>query len=135
LGTACDTGTAGAAPTEVRVALRPVPASAGTARRFVVATLRDWDLEELVDTAALLVSELVTNAILHARSDVTVAVRALDDRVRVEVVDEADGVPLLRHATDTATTGRGLALVDACAWSWGVEPHPPGKAVWFDLEA
>ena len=135
MGTACDTGAAGPAPAEVRLALRPVPASAGEARRFVVAALRDWDLEDLGDTAALLVSELVTNAILHARSEVTVAVRALGDAVRVEVVDEADGVPFLRRASETATTGRGLALVDACARVWGVEPRPPGKAVWFDLEA
>lgn len=135
MGTACDTERSGTSPTEVRVALNPVPSSAGAARRFVVATLREWDHDELADTAALLVSELVTNAILHARSEVTVAVRALDDRVRVEVADAVDGAPFLRHATDTATTGRGLALVDACARAWGVEPQPPGKAVWFDLEA
>lgn len=125
----------GETPDRVAVALRPVPASAGLARRFVGSTLRSWDLEELVETATLLVSELVTNAILHARSDVTVTVVAHGDSVRVEVADSDDGTPALRHATGTATTGRGLALVDACAGAWGVEPHPPGKAVWFDLRA
>lgn len=120
---------------QVHVALRPVPASAGLARHFVSSTLTGWDLEELVDTASLLVSELVTNAILHARSDVTVTVLAERDGVRVEVADDDSGAPTLRHAPASATTGRGLALVDACAGAWGVEPHPPGKSVWFDLHA
>lgn len=135
MATVCDPGTGRSTPDEVHLALSPVPASAGQARRFVRSTLAQWQLDDLGDTATLLVSELVTNAILHARSDVTVAVRALEGRVRVEVADGADGVPFLRHPTAAATTGRGLGLVQACALAWGVELHPPGKSVWFDLDA
>ena len=123
------------APTAVDVALRPVPTSAGMARRFVASTLRAWGCDELVDTATLLVSELVTNAILHARSDLVVVLVPLDSSIRVEVHDTSLTAPQLRQAADTATTGRGLALVQACARDWGVREDAEGKSVWFDLSA
>jgi anti-sigma regulatory factor (Ser/Thr protein kinase) len=119
----------------VRLALRPVPASAGIARRFVSSTLRGWGCDALVETAVLLVSEVVTNAVLHARSDLEVSVRLVDDEVRVEVTDGSPAEPQRRTAGQTATTGRGLALVEACARRWGVAERPGGKAVWFDLPA
>lgn len=135
MGTAYEAGRASTIPVEADVALPPVAGSAGAARRFIAATLTSWDLEDLVDTATLLVSELVTNAILHARSDVTVTVRRDTEQLRVAVSDTGEGLPQVRRATDTATTGRGLALVDACALAWGVDPGSAGKSVWFVLAA
>ena len=120
---------------EARLALDPVPGSAAAARRFVAETLGGWGCDMLVETGRLLVSELVTNAILHARTAMTLVVRLRRTGVRVEVHDTSDGAPVLRDYGDDAMTGRGLALVDELAGSWGVERHGGGKAVWFELDA
>lgn len=79
-------------------------------------------------------SELVTNAVLHAQSDVTLGVQIVDGLLRVEVGDGSPYVPQLRADSEVALGGRGVALVDACADRWGVTPRPPeGKTVWFEL--
>lgn len=83
----------------------------------------------------MLVSELVTKTILHARCDLEVWITAEDQRVRIAVRDSSPLVPALRIAELTATTGRGLALVEACASCWGVDVDAAGKCVWFDLAA
>ena len=69
--------------------LSPEAPSARQARRFVDETLRRWECDDLLDTVELLVSELVTNAVIHARSDVDVSVQLLTDRVRIEVADQS----------------------------------------------
>ena len=103
------------------------------ARRFVERTLADWELPELSELAALLASELVTNAILHAHSGVQLSISLADDRVRVDVRDEGDGEPARRDTVVGATSGRGLTLVDTLALDWGVVGHGLGKSVWFEL--
>ena len=118
---------------EVRLALRPVPASAALARRFVDETFGQWACDALADTARLLVSELVTNAVLHARTDLTLVLRLVREGVRVEVHDGSPLPPVVRRYEDEAMTGRGLSLVDQLAGSWGVERSGDGKAVWFVL--
>jgi anti-sigma regulatory factor (Ser/Thr protein kinase) len=118
---------------EARLALRPVPASAASARQFINDTLGDWGCDAFADAARLLVSELVTNAVLHARTDVEVVVRLLRSGVRVEVRDHSTSAPVVRRYQDEAMTGRGLALVDQLASRWGVETRQDGKAVWFEL--
>ncbi len=117
------------------VQLRPVPASAGIARRFVDTTLAGWGMADAAEMATLLVSELVTNAILHARSDVDVSLDASTRSLRVEVRDGSPVQPVLRHYEDDVMTGRGLSLVDAFSSSWGVQPLAAGKVVWFELPA
>jgi DNA-binding NarL/FixJ family response regulator len=104
------------------------------ARRFVDDTLAGWETSEVLDTAELLVSEVVTNAVVHGHSDAQVSVRLLRDRVRVEVVDNAP-VPIRqpRHQPD-ATSGRGTALVEALSSAWGIEVLAGGKKVWFELQ-
>jgi anti-sigma regulatory factor (Ser/Thr protein kinase) len=119
---------------EARLALRPLPASAATARRFVDETLGGWGCDAYVDAARLLVSELVTNAVLHARTDIALVVRLLRTGVRVEVHDGSPSAPVVRHYDDEAMTGRGLALVDELARRWGVDREPGGKSVWFELD-
>lgn len=118
---------------EARLALRPVPASAALARSFVERILGDWGCDGLVDASRLLVSELVTNAVLHARTDLELSVVLIARGVRVEVTDGSPSAPVVRHYEDEAMTGRGLALVEELASEWGVEERTHGKAVWFEI--
>jgi DNA-binding NarL/FixJ family response regulator len=107
------------------------------ARRFVSQILTGWDDEEgdLTDTVTLLVSELVTNAVLHAGSDVEVMVRLTDTAARIEVTDASADAVAPRDAANDEDSGRGLALVGSLARRWGVRPAPGGgKTVWFEIE-
>jgi hypothetical protein len=120
---------------ELRTRLAPEPTSAAEARRFVRSALAEWGVPNLDETAALLVTELVTNAILHTRSDPEVTARLVGRRLRVEVGDDDRSPPVQRHYDPRATTGRGLVLVDGLASAWGTEPTSRGKIVWFELES
>ena len=125
---------AAAVPDEVVEAeLAPDPTSASEARRFVRGVLVRWHAEVVEEAAVLLTSELVTNALLHARTVMKLRLRRRPGLVRIEVVDDGAGQPVRRRYDDDASTGRGLALVEAMAEDWGVEPANGGKAVWFTL--
>ncbi|MFC0498408.1 SpoIIE family protein phosphatase [Streptomyces mutabilis] len=109
------------------------PVSVASARRFVRAALDDA-ASDLVDTAQLLVSELVTNAVLHARTEAEVTVSRLDGRVRVRVADRRPGRGLVpQNCPPYAGTGQGLALVEQLASRYGVDVGDEGKTVWFEL--
>ena len=110
------------------------PDAAGRARRFVSGALAEGPFEHRTDDAILVVSEMVTNALLHAEPPVTVNLVQLDDVLRIEVRDGAHR-PVLAEApaNDDSMTGRGLAVVDALAVKWGVDPEPEGKMVWAEL--
>ena len=113
-----------------------MPASARSvpeARQHIVTTLNDWGCDGLVETARLLTSELVTNAVLHARTEMTLAIEQTDEGVRISVTDESPVPPSLRHHSATATTGRGLRLLDQLANEWSVDDDNGGKTVWFTL--
>ncbi|MBV9097552.1 MAG: SpoIIE family protein phosphatase [Frankiaceae bacterium] len=105
------------------------------ARRFAVNALDDQP-QAVIDDAALIVTELLTNAVLHGEPPVILRVRHLDDRVRIEVEDGGRKMPVtVRHSTE-AMTGRGLPLVAALSAAWGVDAlHDGGKAVWAELTA
>jgi two-component sensor histidine kinase len=115
--------------------LAPVPASAREARCFVSHTLVEWGDTQLVEAAALLVSELVTNAVTHAGSEVHVVIGRGGHYavLRVEVGDFSSEPPTMGGFDLEAMSGRGLALVEALAHRWGVETHASGKRVWFEL--
>jgi len=117
----------------VTLDLAPYPASVGVARRFTVDTLRRWGRDDLSTTGALLVTELVTNAILHARTMVQVCLERRGEIVRVEVRDGSPVRPALRDHGLDATTGRGLNLVARLAAAWGVDMGGSGKVVWAHL--
>ncbi|HLJ08080.1 MAG TPA: response regulator, partial [Acidimicrobiia bacterium] len=107
------------------------------ARRFVSEALTAWgdDEGDLTDTVTLLVSELVTNAVVHAGSDVEVIVRLTSTAARVEVTDASTNGVAPRDATSEEDSGRGLALVGNLARRWGVRAAPGGgKTVWFEVE-
>jgi anti-sigma regulatory factor (Ser/Thr protein kinase) len=113
-----------------------VSASVPGARQFVAELLSELE-PEVGETAALLVSELATNAVVHASSDfaVTVVYPTPAGRVRVEVVDSAPGQPTPLRPPPTDPHGRGLLLVDSLAQAWGVDPAGTraGKTIWFEL--
>lgn len=108
--------------------------SAGAARRFVSATLTAWGVEALEDAATLLASELVANVVLHAGTDLDVLLRRPAGRVRIEVHDRDHRLPIHKQYSVTATTGRGLGLLEDLAQEWGAELTPGGKVVWFELD-
>ena len=109
------------------------PRSVAGARAFARRALESWREPDLADTVALLLSELVTNAVVHAASAPNVAIHLLPDRVHVEVSDRDSTPVTTRAATPDAESGRGLALVEALAERWGQVELPDGKVVWFDL--
>jgi anti-sigma regulatory factor (Ser/Thr protein kinase) len=121
-------------PAAATVKLPVDPRSAGAARRHVRGVLADAGLDHLSDTASLAVSELVTNAVVHAASVVQLTVEVHPRRVRVEVEDRGAQVPVRRAYTDTMRTGRGVGLVEDTVERWGVVDLPDGKIVWFELE-
>lgn len=125
-----------AAAEEARTATIRLPAdvhSAREARGFVERTLASWDLVELADTALLLVSEAVTNAVMHASSASELTMSLLRERLRIEVTDWGGGHLRIREAEDDATSGRGLALIEALSSMWGTARTEEGKIVWFEL--
>ncbi|MFI1187767.1 ATP-binding protein [Streptomyces californicus] len=106
------------------------------ARKSVRGVMRDWRIgDEVSDTAELLVSELVTNAVLHATGTPVLRVRCERSAhaVTVTVVDHGEGVPVVRRGSLDATSGRGLLLVETLADDWGVRALPHGKAIHFTL--
>ncbi len=120
------------------------PHSVGPARRFAVSTLLGWDHADhtdhtdLADDVRSAVSELATNAALHARTEFTVTVAGDGDVVRVSVSDGSVAGPRMpRHRDDEATTGRGLSMVAQLATAWGVDPGRDGggKTVWCEFPA
>jgi anti-sigma regulatory factor (Ser/Thr protein kinase) len=116
-----------------RTTLPAEPASAGAARHFVRTTLAKWQLESHVDVACLLVSELVTNAILHASTPSVVSVSFAEGVLRIEVCDYSQAQVTPRSYSQEAGTGRGLMLVSALASHWGSDNTDDGKRVWFEL--
>lgn len=109
-------------------------ASAGRARRLVATAIAASGHEELVDLGTLLVSEVVTNSVLHAGTEMRLTCRPSGAGIRVEVFDRSSLVPTIRHYDADATTGRGLGLVSALATSWGVDCEDDGKTLWFELD-
>ncbi|NED81499.1 SpoIIE family protein phosphatase [Streptomyces sp. SID11233] len=108
------------------------PRSVGRARELARGQLLAWDLDDLVDTTELLVSELVTNALRYGEGEIRL--RLLRDRTLVcEVWDAGLVQPRRRRARDTDEGGRGLQLVGLLSAAWGSRRTPRGKTVWFEL--
>jgi anti-sigma regulatory factor (Ser/Thr protein kinase) len=123
---------------EATVTVIATPDHVADARHFVGARLVNWGLERVSETAVLLTSEVVSNAILHAgphRSGAGLTVHLYGDSamVRVEVADWSTNVPVLGDIAVGGLSGRGLVLLDALASSWGSTPNREGKSVWFEI--
>jgi len=119
------------------LSLGPGPRGVQNARRWVVGTCTDIGRPDLVECAELGVSELVTNALLHAEPPIMVRVRGTREHPRIEVRDASLEPPHLPepHPSDDdellLTFGRGLGIVARCADAWGAEVEDDGKVVWF----
>jgi anti-sigma regulatory factor (Ser/Thr protein kinase) len=104
--------------------------SVGAARRFLRATLREWNNDAYDYAAPLVLTELATNATLHARTPYTVLLRLELTHLVVEVLDSSRRLPQARHYATDSATGRGITLVDSFSDTWGTTPTPDGKVVW-----
>ncbi|MBK3645565.1 ATP-binding protein [Streptomyces sp. NPDC001260] len=120
-----------------RFELAAHPGSPAQARRMTRARLNGWSVcEDICDTAALVVTELVTNALVHTASSLIVCeLHDGEDLVRIAVRDEgcAPGAPHPSRARPEEEHGRGLLLIDALCHAWGAHEHGPGLLVWAEL--
>jgi anti-sigma regulatory factor (Ser/Thr protein kinase) len=121
-----------------RIVLHADPSSVGAARRFCARTLAGWGAsDELVDSVCLVVSELVTNAVLHAGTSCELTVSGPEsvaaDVVRIEVTDGDPAAPLAKRYDVDAASGRGLHLVEALSDRFGTQHRGDGKAVWCEV--
>jgi anti-sigma regulatory factor (Ser/Thr protein kinase) len=114
----------------IDMTLPPEPVSPAEARAAVLESFAD---HRLLGELLLCVSEVVTNAVLHAGTELRFSVCSTDDRVRVEVADGNPSVPMRKRYDLAAPTGRGILLIEELADGWGVEPSETGKVVWFEL--
>ena len=107
--------------------------SPAVARRFTSDVLREWDLDDLVDIALLVVSEVVTNAVAHTVGVARIALVRDPRFLRIEVSNSSEHSPRVRQVDDDATSGRGMFIVDALAEEWGIERQTNGKTLWIRL--
>jgi len=113
--------------------VQPQPASVVRVRREVRAVLTRWNAHDMEWVASQLLTEVVTNALLHAGTPFDVVLVHSPGTVRCEVRDHSPLRPRTRNFSPEASTGRGMQLVDRLATAWGVLPDPDGKTVWFEL--
>ncbi len=103
------------------------------AREFVRRWLHGCGAGHLLDEASLIVTELATNAVLHADSPYEVRLSRTDGVVRIEVADGDTGTPEPQPFSDVAESGRGIVIVSAVSASWGIDAQPQGKVTWAEL--
>lgn len=123
------------APDRVEQVFVPQAEVLATARAIVARTLTDWQCAPLVADAAVVVVELATNAIRHARSPFVLRLIRTRSGVRVEVQDASDRPPAYLPSDRRRIGGRGIQIVDSIARSWGSHPEAGGKIVWAELDA
>lgn len=120
--------------THARCTLPATASSVAAARRFAEQTLGDWGLDAASWTALQLVSELATNALIHAGTAFSIELGRSADELRVGVADGSRATPGVRRYGAESTTGRGLRLIDSMATRWGIDAADDGKVVWFVLD-
>ncbi|MET9885265.1 SpoIIE family protein phosphatase [Streptomyces sp. NPDC006430] len=107
------------------------------ARQQIRELLHDWADAEQVDSAVLMVSEMLTNVLMHTDGDALLVAEAVGElaarRLRIEVADASDELPHKRHPGLMASSGRGVLLMEMLADTWGVDPRGEGKSIWFEL--
>lgn len=119
---------------ELEASFRSSGRSPARARRFVTDCLVAWACGDVIDDAALIATELATNAVLHTRGGFAVILtRRPEGTIRIAVRDASLVRPRPRRAGPLEGSGRGLRLVDALATAWGIDPLSDGKVVWAEL--
>ncbi|MFD0310886.1 SpoIIE family protein phosphatase [Streptomyces sp. NPDC127119] len=113
------------------------PQKVALARQQLREFLHDWPSVDQVHSAVLLVSEMVTNVLVHTDADALLVAEmtgaAGTRRIRIQVTDGSDDLPHRRHPGELASSGRGLVLTELLADAWGVDPRGEGKSIWFEL--
>lgn len=115
------------------ITLLAEPRSVAAGRRFTGKALAEWGYPEHAETACLLVSEILTNAVSHARARIRLRVHRSASEIVIEVSDDSPRLPQRRLADPNDESGRGLMLVEALATEWGTRPRAAGKTVWFTI--
>jgi anti-sigma regulatory factor (Ser/Thr protein kinase) len=122
--------------THCRLALRVTPRGLHDVRRTVRGQLRAWDLAELTMSAAMCVTELLSNVHKHARSpECVLTFRRITDGIRISVIDTEPAMPVVCEPDHRSESGRGLFLLSETVDEWGAAPVGAGKEVWFVLRA
>ncbi|POX42113.1 phosphatase [Streptomyces sp. Ru73] len=141
-GGSCAIGTGGLQPglpvrRTVLTIAQAEPERIAEARGQIRDVLHDWADEDQVDSAVLMVSEMVTNVLLHTDGDALLVAEISGmrgaRRIRVDVADSSDELPHRRRPGELASSGRGLVLMELLAGAWGVDPRGDGKSIWFEL--
>ncbi|NEB00254.1 SpoIIE family protein phosphatase [Streptomyces sp. SID13726] len=113
------------------------PERVAVARQQLRELLHDWPSSDQVDSAVLLLSEMLTNVLVHTDADALLLAEVRgetgDRRMRVEVTDTSDDLPHKRRPGELASSGRGLMLIELLADLWGVDPRGEGKSIWFEF--
>ncbi|MFE8989206.1 SpoIIE family protein phosphatase [Streptomyces collinus] len=113
------------------------PERIAVARQQLRELLHDWSSSDQVDSAVLLLSEMLTNVLVHTDSDALLVAEITggvgERRLRIEVTDAGDDLPHKRRPGELASSGRGLVLIELLAHVWGVDPRGQGKSIWFEL--
>ncbi|MET8079695.1 SpoIIE family protein phosphatase [Streptomyces sp. NPDC005303] len=129
-----------AAPTVRRTMLsvaQAEPERVAVARQQLRELLHDWPSADQVDSAVLLLSEMLTNVLVHTDADALLLAEVRGEtgerRMRIEVTDTSDDLPHKRRPGELASSGRGLMLIELLADGWGVDPQGEGKSIWFEL--
>ncbi|MZD03867.1 SpoIIE family protein phosphatase [Streptomyces sp. SID5785] len=135
--------TAAALPVPVRRTAMTVaqaePERIAAARQQLRELLHDWSDDDQVDSAVLMLSEMLTNVLVHTDGDALLVAEVSGGatggprRLRVEVADGSDDLPHKRRPGELASSGRGLVLMELLAERWGVDPRGEGKSIWFEL--
>ncbi|BFO13715.1 hypothetical protein SHKM778_01030 [Streptomyces sp. KM77-8] len=113
------------------------PERVSAARQQLRELLHDWSSPDQVDSAVLLLSEVLTNVLVHTDADALLLAEVTGGvdgrRMRIEVTDAGDDLPHMRRPGELASSGRGLVLIEVLAHAWGVAPRGRGKSIWFEL--
>jgi hypothetical protein len=128
-------GTGDFADGEVSRLFVPAPPTARAVRRFLAAGCLAWGIEDVADDAAVVASELATNAVLHASSPFRVTLSCAEGALTIAVHDTSATEPAVGPAEHDELHGRGVTLVDALSTRWGVEGRADGKVVWAELRS
>ncbi|MER5450095.1 SpoIIE family protein phosphatase [Streptomyces sp. NPDC002764] len=139
-GCGCGDPVTAAAPQVRRTMLsvaQAEPERVAVARHHLRDLLHDWRSPDQIDSAVLLLSEMLTNVLVHTDADALLLAEVRGEpgsrRMRVEVNDTSDDLPHRRRPGELASSGRGLVLMELLAQAWGVDPRGEGKSIWFEL--
>ena len=113
--------------------LPPTPSSAGVARFALTASCRTWGLEDLAEVGSLVLSELVANAVVHARTPLLVMARYAAGELTVAVADGSPSLPAVLPPDDEREGGRGISIIEALGATWGFQRTALGKVVWVTI--